>query len=113
MAEHVGRLRGGVTLYAASNDLALAASRTLNGENRAGDTWPGGPLLLPHVETIDATSTSLQMFRLNHFYVAQSSAVLCDIEQLLHTGLHPPDARTRLITSVSATSGALYYTFRP
>ena len=111
MAEHIRNIRGGVTLYAASNDLALAASRSLNGEGRAGDTRPDGPLLLPHVDTIDATSTSLQMFRLNHFYVAESSAVLCDLERLLRTGLHPPDARTRLLTPVADGSGK-YYAFR-
>ena len=111
LAEHINHIRGGVTLYAASNDLALAASRTLNGEGRAGDTTPDGPLLLPHVDTIDATSTSMQLFRLNHFYVAESSAVLCDLERLLRTGLHPPDARTRLLAPVADGTGK-YYAFR-
>ena len=107
----MSHIRGGVTLYAASNDLALAASRRVNGEGRAGDTRPDGPLLLPHMDTIDATSTSMQMFRLNHFYVAESSAVLCDLERLLRTGLHPPDARTRLLAPV-AEGGGKYYVFR-
>lgn len=111
LAEHINHIRGGVTLYAASNDLALAASRTLNGESRAGDTQPDGPLLLPHVDTIDATTSSLQMFRLNHFYVAESSAVLCDLERLLRTGLHPPDARTQLLRPVADGTGK-YYAFR-
>ena len=112
MAEHMNHVRGGMTLYAASNDLALAASRTVNGEERAGDTRQGGPLLLPHVDTIDATGTSLQLFQLNHNYVAESSAVLCDLEQLLRTGQHPPDARTRLLMPVEDGTGK-YYTFRP
>jgi len=112
LAEHMARVRGGITLYAASNDLALAASRTVNGgEGRAGDTRPDGPLVVPHMDTIDATGASMQMFRLNHYYVAESSAVLCDLERLLRTGLHPPDARTRLLTPVEEAAGR-YYQFR-
>ena len=95
-----------------SNDLALAASRTMNGEARAGDTRPDGPLLLPHIDTIDATGASLQMFRLNHYYVAESSAVLCDLERLLSTGQHPPDARSKLLMTIGVGTEK-YYTFRP
>ena len=111
LASHMKRIRGGLTLYAASNDLALEASRDINGEPRAGDTRPDGPLLLPHLDTIDATGTSFEMFRLNHFYVAESSAVLCDLERLLQTGTHPPDTRTKLLVPIVAGSGT-YYSFR-
>ena len=112
MVEHMSHVRGGITLYAASNDLALALSQTLNHEPRAGDTRYGGPLLLPHMDTIDATLTSLQLFRLNHYYVAESSGILCDLEHLMRGGTRPPDVRSKMFMSVKDGQGT-YYAYRP
>lgn len=112
MIGHMQNVRGGITLYAASNDLALAASQTFNHEPRAGDTRYGGPLLLPHMDTIDATLTSLQLFRLNHYYVAESSSILCDLEHILRNGERPPDKRSKMFMSVKDTQGT-YYAYRP
>ena len=112
MIGHMQNIRGGITLYAASNDLALAASQTFNHEPRAGDTRYGGPLLLPHMDTIDATLASLQLFRLNHYYVAESSSILCDLEHILRNGERPPDKRSKMFMSVKDTQGT-YYAYRP
>jgi esterase/lipase superfamily enzyme len=112
LAQHMSHVRGGITLYAASNDLALEASRTLNHEPRAGDTSYGGPLLLPRIDTIDATRASTQVFRLNHYYVAESSPIMCDLEHLLRSGARPPNNRSKMLTSVKADAGT-YYAYRP
>ena len=113
LVDHMRRVRGGITLYAASNDVALEASRTFfSGEPRAGDSGYGGPLLLPRVDTIDATRASTQFFRLNHYYVAESSPILCDVENLLRGGVRPPDVRSKMLTSVKVDAGT-YYAYRP
>ena len=112
LVEHMKKVRGGITLYAASNDLALEASRTLNSEPRAGDSGYGGPLLLPHVDTIDATRASTQFFRLNHYYVAESSPILCDVEHLLRGGVRPPSERSKILAAIKADAGT-YYAYRP
>jgi hypothetical protein len=41
-------------LYASSEDLALVASKSVHGAQRAGDSGPG-LVLVPGIETIDAT----------------------------------------------------------
>ncbi len=113
LADHMKKVRGGITLYAASNDVALEASRTFfSGEARAGDSGYGGPLLLPHVDTIDATRASTQFFRLNHYYVAESSPILCDVEHLLRGGVRPPNERSKILAVVKADAGT-YYAYRP
>jgi hypothetical protein len=92
----------------------MTLSRVINrGEPRAGDLRYGGPLILPHMDTIDASLTSMQMFRINHNYVANASAVLCDLEHLLRTGQRPPDQRSKMLMAVPAASGGAYYAFRP
>ena len=113
LAAHMKKVRGGITLYAASNDVALEASRTFfSGEPRAGDSGYGGPLLLPHVDTIDATRASTQFFRLNHYYVAESSPILCDVEHLLRGGVRPPNERSKILAAIKADAGT-YYAYRP
>jgi esterase/lipase superfamily enzyme len=113
LVEHMKKVRGGVTLYAASNDVALEASRTFFGsEPRAGDSGYGGPLLLPRVDTIDATRVSTQFFRLNHYYVAESSPILCDVEHLLRGGVRPPNERSKILALIKAEAGT-YYAYRP
>ena len=112
LAQHMSHVRGGITLYAASNDLALEASRAVNHEARAGDIGTDGPLMVPRVDTIDATRASTQMFRLNHYYVAESSAILCDVEHILRGGVRPPSARSKILMSVQAVAGT-YFAYRP
>ena len=52
------------------------------------------------------------MFRLNHYYVAESSAILCDVEHILRGGVRPPSARSKILMSVQAVAGT-YFAYRP
>jgi esterase/lipase superfamily enzyme len=68
------------TLYASSRDLALAASQTLQGYVRAGDT-SHGVLIVPPIQTVDASRASADL--LGHGYVASSAGILNDIRKLI------------------------------
>jgi esterase/lipase superfamily enzyme len=93
----------GVTLYASSEDWALKASEKLHGNfERAGDVPPPpmGPIVLPHMDTIDASVLGTDLVGLNHNTFAASSA-LCDIGRLLDSGTEPPQRRTGVIEAVA------------
>jgi esterase/lipase superfamily enzyme len=72
-----------VTLYASSEDLALAASKKVHGHPRAGDSGQG-LVLIPGIETIDATSVDTSL--LGHAYFAETRSVLSDMFYLIRTG---------------------------
>lgn len=74
---------GPVTLYASSGDLALVASKKVHGYRRAGDSGQG-LLVIPGVETIDATSVDTSL--LGHSYFAETSTVLSDLFSLIRNG---------------------------
>jgi esterase/lipase superfamily enzyme len=78
-----------VTLYASSKDLALVASKKVHGYPRAGDS-ERGLVVVPGVETIDATSVDTSF--LGHSYFAESRSVLSDMFNLIRNG-ERPDAR--------------------
>lgn len=81
------------TLYANSEDRALAASDWMHGGYpRAGG---GGDelMLVPHVDTIDATGQSTDF--LSHSYFADTSPVISDLFYLIRAAT-PPDQRARL-----------------
>ncbi len=81
------------TLYANSEDRALAASDWMHGGYpRAGG---GGDelMLVPHVDTIDATGQSTDF--LSHSYFADTSPVISDLFYLIRAAA-PPDQRARL-----------------
>jgi esterase/lipase superfamily enzyme len=71
------------TVYAASSDLALMASKVVHGYKRVGET-SGGVLTFPGVETIDASSASTASKNLGHSYVVDNSSVLKDIDAIIH-----------------------------
>ena len=70
-----------ITLYASSTDEALAASRRVHGSPRAGDSGQG-LVLIPGVETIDATAVDTSL--LGHSYFAEAQSVLSDLFHLIH-----------------------------
>lgn len=72
-----------ITLYAASEDLALIASKEAHGWPRAGDSGTG-LVVLPGIETIDATSVDTSL--LGHSYFAEERSVLSDIFYLIRSG---------------------------
>lgn len=73
-----------ITLYASSEDVALAASKRVHGSPRAGDSG-NGLVVVPGIETIDASGMDTSF--LQHSYFAEATSVLSDIFQLVHTGM--------------------------
>ena len=72
-----------ITLYASSEDLALVASKKVHGYPRAGDSGRG-LVLIPGVETVDATLVDTSL--LGHSYFAESRSVLSDMFYLIRRG---------------------------
>jgi esterase/lipase superfamily enzyme len=81
-----------VTLYTSERDRALGTSGHLHGYPRAGDA-EYDLVLLPGVDTIDATAVSDS--RLHHDYFLDRREMLSDIFQLLENGT-PPESRFAL-----------------
>jgi hypothetical protein len=71
-----------ITLYSSAEDLALAASKKVHGYPRAGDSAPG-LILMPGIETIDATSVDTNLR--GHSYFAEARSVLSDIFYLVRS----------------------------
>jgi esterase/lipase superfamily enzyme len=78
-----------VTLYASSNDEALAFSKKVHGYPRAGDSGPG-LMVIPGIETIDVSSVDTSL--LGHSYYGSNQTVLADLMVLLHES-KPPKLR--------------------
>ena len=95
-----------VTLYASSEDLALAASRLVHGHRRAGDSGDG-MLLLAGVETSDATGVDTGF--LKHSYFAERRSALSDMFYLIHNNAR---ADQRFLDPVDTPKGR-YWTFKP
>lgn len=95
-----------VTLYASSEDLALAASKLVHGYRRAGDSGEG-MLLLAGVETIDATGVDTGF--LKHSYFAEQRSALSDMFYLIRDNAR---ADQRFLDPVDTPRGR-YWTFKP
>jgi esterase/lipase superfamily enzyme len=78
-----GSARTQLTLYASSNDKALAASRMVHGAPRAGDLGQG-LVLMNGIETIDASEVDASF--LNHSPYDDNRSVVSDISVLIKTG---------------------------
>ncbi|MGD9783154.1 MAG: alpha/beta hydrolase [Hyphomicrobiaceae bacterium] len=101
-----GLASGGITLYAAANDRALDVSRRFHGGiPRAGDVPGGVPLVLPGIDTIDATAVSMDSLGLHHSGYAESNALLSDIGLLIQTGERPPEKRVPILKRVPTDKG--------
>ncbi|MBO0765775.1 MAG: alpha/beta hydrolase [Hyphomicrobiaceae bacterium] len=95
------------TVYASSSDLALIASKTVNGYQRVGET-AGGVFVYPGLETIDASKAALVMRDFGHSYLTDSAAVLRDIGSLLRLKL---SAKARGL-SQTGISPDIYWSLR-
>ena len=95
-----------VTLYASSEDLALAASKAVHGYPRAGDSG-AGMLIMAGVETIDATGVDTGF--LKHSYFAEQRSALSDMFYLIHNNAR---ADQRFLDPVDTPKGR-YWSFRP
>jgi esterase/lipase superfamily enzyme len=71
------------TLYASSTDRVLKASEKLNAGPRAGE---GGRdiVVLPGIDSIDASAIDTGTLGLNHGYYGDRSSVIYDLNQLVH-----------------------------
>lgn len=100
---------GGITLYASANDRALNVSRRFNGGvPRAGDVPGGVPLVVPGVDTIDATAVSMDSLGLHHSGYAESNTLLTDIGALIETGQRPPEKRVPLLKRIDTSKGPFW-----
>ena len=106
IAPRLTAARHPVTLYASSEDLALAASKKVHGYARAGDSG-AGMLILPGVETIDATGVDTGF--LKHSYFAEQRSALSDMFYLIHDNRR---ADQRFLDAVDTPKGR-YWSFRP
>lgn len=95
-----------VTLYASSNDQALALSKKFHGYPRAGDSQQG-ILVVNGIDSIDVSAVDTDL--VGHFYYGDNSSVLSDMYYLLK-GV-PADRRFRLTPKTFA--GAGYWLFQP
>ena len=87
IAPHIAGVGHPVTLYASAADKALIASKKVHGYPRAGDAGDG-LILLPGVETIDATQVDTDF--LGHSYYGESTSVIADLFFLIHQDKRPP-----------------------
>jgi esterase/lipase superfamily enzyme len=106
LAHELAGVSRGVTMLAASNDLALDISRRFwGGVPRAGDVPPGGPIVAEGIDTIDITAVSTKVFALNHSGYADTNALLSDIQLLIQTGERPPDKRVPILERIKTAKG--------
>lgn len=108
MADAIRKTADRVTLYASSRDEALIVSRKFNGYRRAGEGG-NGILVLPGIDTVDASSVDTSVMGVLHQYYADNQAILGDLFQLFR-GDGPRD-RFRL-KSAHAPAGD-YWLFQP
>jgi len=109
MAKEIRGVSRGVTLLAASNDRALEISRQFwGGVPRAGDVPAGGPVIVPGVDTIDITSTSTDVFSLNHSGYAEQPMLLGDMQTLIRIGERPLDKRMPNLKLVKTDKGSYW-----
>jgi esterase/lipase superfamily enzyme len=96
-----------VTLYASSQDGALLLAQRVSGYPRAGQAG-AGILIIPEVQTIDASAVDTSLVGLNHSYFADNSTLLSDLFNLFRG--QAPNERFGL-TAVESVQGT-YWRFR-
>lgn len=79
-----------ITLYASSNDEALAMSKTVHGYPRAGDSGPG-LVVVPGIDTIDVSSVDTSL--IGHSYYGSNGSVISDMIDLLQDAKPPGERR--------------------
>lgn len=105
IAPKLAHARNPVTLYASSQDLALAASKAVHGYPRAGDSG-AGMLIVAGVETIDATGVDTSFMK--HSYFAEKRSALSDMFYLIRNQAR---ADQRFLDPVDTVAGR-YWTFK-
>lgn len=86
IAPRILALSNHVTLYASQNDLALKASRAVNGYPRAGDTGLG-IMIVNGIDTVDVTDIDTSF--VGHAYYGDNTSVISDIFAMIHHAQFP------------------------
>ncbi|SCX99412.1 Esterase/lipase superfamily enzyme [Nonlabens sp. Hel1_33_55] len=102
----VASIKKPITLYVSADDVALEASKTLHGRARAGDA-EYGVMLVPGVETIDASGVDASF--LSHSYFAETKSILDDLITVIGSGLRAK-GRPKLLKI--STSEGVYWKFK-
>jgi esterase/lipase superfamily enzyme len=79
-----------VTIYAASNDFALQASRRVHSYGRLGESTPKLNVF-PSLDSVDATAAAPMKRAYGHSYVCDSAQVIGDMQDLILKGLKPAE----------------------
>jgi esterase/lipase superfamily enzyme len=86
------------TLYASGTDKAMLASREVRrGVPRIGDVTEAGPIIVPKIDTLDATAVSMDVLSLNHSAFAETEELIKDLSAILKTGDAPFVRNNKLI----------------
>jgi esterase/lipase superfamily enzyme len=88
VAEQILPTAARVTLYASANDRALTVSREFNGNPRAGDSSEG-VVIVPGLNTIDASEVRTELFDTGHDYFAGDDSILGDMAEVMRTNADP------------------------
>jgi esterase/lipase superfamily enzyme len=97
-----------ITLYASSADAAMVVAQKVAGYRRAGQAG-ADIVVVPGVDTIDASEVDTSLLGANHSYFADNTTILSDIFSLLR-GRRPEDRFNLVRTSSDAGH---YWRFRP
>jgi esterase/lipase superfamily enzyme len=92
-------VKGGITLLASKNDLAMSASkRVASGLVRAGDIPKEGIVIVPGIESIDVSEASTAFLSTNHSAFADREHLVTDLRYLFERAdrKHPPDVRYKI-----------------
>jgi esterase/lipase superfamily enzyme len=103
LARRIKNVSRRVTLYASQFDRALELSRKLAESPRAGDVPDGQPLVVPNVDTIDASAIGKEIFGLGHTIIATNRSIVDDVGRILD-GAGAPDRRTKQIRGMPLTA---------
>lgn len=109
-------LMGRLTLYASSHDIAIEASKRVHKDARVGEAGGVSLLVMPPVETIDASRVEGSFFGLDlfgHSYFGDCPSVLHDIAGAF-AGLAPMDPRrNHKLVQKKDRWGAVYWVLPP
>jgi esterase/lipase superfamily enzyme len=98
------------TLYASSNDKALAASRGVHGGYRRLGESGENIIVLPGLDTVDASAVDTEF--LGHSYFGDSGTVVADLKYIIRKSLPPEQREQYVLERVKNATIGLYWRFK-